>query len=335
MSPRVRHSTNDYYHVLGVSPGSSTAEIRRAYRERVREWHPDVNPADDAAARFAAIVEAYDTLADPDRRRSYDLGRRPPHATSNGRQPAMPHMDGPHDRPRAAEEAGPPTDPALRGPDICQTVSLTLREAAFGTKKTIEVPRHDVCPRCHGTGAGPGGGVRQCGRCHGLGRGRRSEPCEHCHGSGVIPSTACSTCEGRGRVYAPATFPLRFPPAVEEGEVLRIKNEGEPGPQGGPRGDLRLRVAVAPDPVLSRRGADAYATIEVTADQARRGGRLDVPTLHGSAHLDLPSGASNGTQLTMRGQGLRLKGRWRRGNQYVTVRVLAAPEPVTDDVADA
>jgi molecular chaperone DnaJ len=216
----------------------------------------------------------------------------------------------------------PPTEPSLRGPDVRRTVRLTLREAAFGANKTIEVPRREVCGRCHGTGAAPAGKVRQCPRCHGTGRGARpGEECPRCHGNGGIPTVPCPFCDGRGRVESSPAFPLHFPPAVEDGEVLRIKNEGDPGPQGGPRGDLHLRVEVEPDPVLRRCGSEVYADLSITPEQAAQGGRIDVPTLHGSSHLTLPEGVPDGSRFVMRGKGLRLKGKWRRGDQHVTIHV--------------
>jgi molecular chaperone DnaJ len=209
---------------------------------------------------------------------------------------------------------------------VFQTVQLSLREAAFGTNKTITVPRREVCLTCRGTGAAAGAGVRQCPRCHGTGRGQHpDEECPRCQGNGAIPTVPCPTCGGAGRVPSAPEFPLHFPPAIEDGEVLRIKNEGNPGPQGGPRGDLRLLIQVEPDPVLCRSGSEVYASLTITPDQAARGGRLAVPTLHGNGHIRLPKGTPDGAEFVMRGQGLRLKGRWRRGDQHVTIHVAEQP----------
>lgn len=321
MSVRTRGATVDCYDVLGVAPTASSAEIRRAYRERARRLHPDINQAADAAERFAALTEAYDTLCDPARRRAYDASRSA--GTGRGRTAAWAGAG----VPEAAQQNGHrgaamPVEPSLRGPDVWQTVRLSLREAAFGTNRTIEVPRREACVKCRGTGAAPTGTVRQCGRCHGTGRGTRAgEGCPRCHGNGGIPTVPCPFCGGLGRVDGVATFPLHFPSAVEDGEVLRIKNEGDPGPQGGPRGDLRVRIAVEPDPVLRRRGSEVYADLTISPDQAERGGRIEVPTLHGTARLKLPKGVSAGDAFVLRGHGLRLKGRWRRGDQHVTVHI--------------
>ena len=221
-----------------------------------------------------------------------------------------------------------PAEPSVRGLDVHQTVRLSLREAAFGVDKTIAVPRREVCPTCRGTGAAAGAAVRQCGRCHGTGRGHeRGTECRQCHGNGVIPSVPCAVCGGAGRLEDTAEFPLRFPPAVEDNEVLRIKNEGDPGPQGGPRGDLHLHVEVESDPVLWRRGAEVYADVTIGPEQAARGGRIEVPTLHGSAHLRLPRDVADGARFVLRRKGLRLKGKWLRGDQHVTVHVADDERP--------
>lgn len=330
MPSQTHSAARDYYEVLGVSPTASPAEIRRAYRELARRLHPDVNPAPAAAGRFAMATTAYDTLADPARRRAYDLLRGGSWMASPLDRAGMSDTARQNGRVPGHAEAAPSTEPSLRGRDVWQTVRLTLREAAFGVDKTIEVPRREVCVKCRGTGAAPGGTVRQCSRCHGTGRDhQRNQDCPRCHGNGGIPTIACTLCGGAGRVDDTATFPLHFPPAIEDGEVLRIKNEGDPGPQGGPRGDLRLRIDVAPDPVLRRRGPDTFATVTITPEQAARGGRLGVPTLRGSAHLKLPKDVPDGAELVLRGQGLRLKGNWRRGDQHVTVRVADEPLAVS------
>jgi len=340
MSTRARGAIVDYYAILGVSVTAGQAGIRRAYREGARALHPDVNKAPDAAEQFALLAAAYNTLSDPARRRAYDLSRtgaRTGAGTGSARAPrpdaaSRPAMWGGAGVPDAARDytrpaTGPAVEPSLRGRDARQAVRLTLREAAFGADKTVVVPRREYCPTCHGTGGTPGTPVRQCPRCHGTGRGaHRDEECPRCHGSGGIPADPCVTCAGRGTLEDDATFPLRFPPAIEDGEELRIKNEGNPGPQGGPRGDLRIRVLVEPDPVLRRRGGEVYADLTLTAAQAAHGGAIEVPTLRQPRRLRLPKNVADGATFVMRGQGLRLKGKWRRGDQHVTAHV----EPTAD-----
>ncbi len=331
MSTHARAGDADYYATLGVAPSATSAEIRHAYREKARRLHPDVNESPDAAEAFAALAKAHDVLADPGRRRAYDLSRRDgaraagAAGTSRGGSGAATWAGG--GVPEAARRRGepfPPLEPSLRGPDIQQTVHLSLREAAFGTDKTVTVPRYEVCVTCRGTGAAPNATVRQCPRCHGTGRGpHRDEECSRCHGNGGIPSVPCAICNGLGRLKDDAVFPLHFPGEIDDGEVLRIKNEGEPGPQGGPRGDLRLRVAVEPDPILRRRGGEVYADLTISPRRAEEGGAIDVPTLRGSRRLRLPSHVADGATFVLRRQGLRLKSKWRRGDEHVTVHVRA------------
>jgi molecular chaperone DnaJ len=329
VSTQQKTELQDYYGLLHVAPDATHLEIRRAFRGLARRLHPDVNPAADAAERFAAIARAYDTLSDPERRRAYDLARSRPGGSVSSAEwkgPSMAQMARHDLHGKRRVDPGVPTDPSVRGLDIWQTVHLTLREAAFGTEKSIEIPRHDVCVQCRGSGAAPGAAVRQCGRCHGTGRGaQRGTACPRCHGSGNIPTVPCPLCRGSGRIAGVDTLPLRLPPALEHGEVIRIKNQGEPGPKGGPRGDLHLKIEVLPDPVLRRRGAEVYATVDVSPDQARDGGQIDVPTLRGTAQLKLPRDTSDGATFTLKGQGLRLKGRWRRGDQHVTVHIAGVP----------
>jgi len=320
MSTRTKSAPADYYTLLGVAPDADDRQVRRAYRELARRLHPDVNKAPDAAERFAALAEAYAVLSDPDRRRAYDLSRHAP-PSWGGSGSGIPDAARQSRQVHYANTV-PPAEPSLRGLDVEQTVRLTLREAAFGTNKTVTVARRDVCQMCRGSGAAPDAVARQCPRCHGTGRGpHRGEECERCLGSGSISTDPCASCHGSGRVAVDDQFALHFPPAIEDGEVLRIRNQGDPGPRGGPRGDLRLTIAVEPDPVLRRRGAEVYADVAVTPRQAADGGAIEVPTLHGPRRLQLPRGVADGTELPMRRQGLRLKGKWFRGDQHVTVRI--------------
>ena len=337
MSSRTSAAPADYYAILGVSATASHSEIRRAYRDLARRLHPDINPAPDAARRFAELARASDTLSDPARRRAYDLSRADAPRSRPGAA-SRPAWAGPSGSDLARRDGHPagyargptPTDPSLRGPDVHQTVRLTLREAAFGVAKSVAVPRLQNCVQCRGTGAAPGARVHQCPGCHGTGRGReQGRECARCRGNGAIPTAPCVFCGGAGRVDETPIFPLCFPPDLSDGEEMRIKNQGNPGPQGGPRGDLRLRIEIEPDPALRRRGSEVYADLTISPEQAAGGGRVTVPTLRGTADLHLPKGVADGTTCVMRGKGVRLKGRWRRGDQHVTVHVAESKDFTT------
>lgn len=320
METRTKANIDNYYTLLGIAPTATKSEIRRAYRNRARLLHPDHNHERDAAGRFGDLNRAYETLIDDERRLAYDRRRSSIASSLSWTEAVEPHVRErvrrAHDDPRATAE------PSLRGIDVYVDVDLSLRQAAFGIDKQVPVQRRDVCPHCHGRGAPLASPVRRCPRCHGTGRGyQRGDECPRCHGNGLLTSSPCGTCNGSGRVDDISTFSLHFPPATDDESPLHIRNEGDPGPQGGPRGDLILRVCVTRDPVLTRRGSEVYAEITISLEQARRGETIRVPTLREPRRLKLPANVKDESHFTLRGQGLRLKGRWRRGDQHITVRV--------------
>ena len=357
-----RTSDDDYYELLGVSRGAAEGDIRRAFRTLARQLHPDVNPGLDAAARFAAVVRAYDTLIDPRRRQTYDLGRsyfqngprRP--TTPPGGGPFWPARDqgdqtpsdapqgyGPYgaprggrrfdapftrDRPLYYEVAGDalPRSP-LRGPDIHHTVYLSLQEIAHGVTRDVQAPRREVCILCSGTGAAADGASRPCPTCHGSGRSRVGvEACGTCGGSGSVVDLPCQGCGGSGRRQGLFDLPaVYFPPGIpSRGFTKRFKGEGDPGPRGGPRGELLVHIVGVDQPHLRRaapEGADILSEVYISAEQAAQGGHIQVPTVHGQVSLRLPRNVASGTAFTLKGKGLRLPGRYRRGDQHTTVIV--------------
>ncbi|HWE63602.1 MAG TPA: J domain-containing protein, partial [Chloroflexota bacterium] len=230
---------HDLYEILGLKPTADTSAIRRAYRLLAREWHPDVNPAPDAARRFADMSQAYAVLSDPARRRQYDQQHYSPVArvTGNGHMPA------------------PASRGVLRGGDVTMSLHVSLRDAALGTERKVEVPRREVCAICTGTGAAPGGTSIRCPRCLGSGGTRTTaEECARCQGSGVIGDPPCPNCSGAGRKQGQTGITVVLPPGLEDGQRLVLKGDGDAGPRNGPRGDLILQIVVDPDPVLRRAG---------------------------------------------------------------------------------
>lgn len=299
--------THDLYAVLGLRPSADADAIRRAYRSLARELHPDINPAPDAARRFAAVSRAYATLGDPVRRRQYDEGRP---------RPGVGGAD--HRRAPAQARRG-----VLRGRDVDVPVHVSLRDSVAGVETRVEVQRREVCAICVGTGAATGGRSMRCPRCLGSGGTRTTgEECSRCMGSGVIGEPPCPNCHGAGRKLGQTRILVGLPPGVEDGQRLVLKGDGDVGPRNGPRGDLIVHIIVDPDPVLRRQGADILMDLTISADHAARGASVEVPTLRGTWRIRIPGGVREGKTVRIGGAGVRSpRAWWRRGSQYVTIHI--------------
>ena len=305
----VQSGSPDYYELLDLQPGVDAETVRRAYRRLARALHPDVNPDPEAARRFALVSQAYAVLNDPLRRRQYDEQRRHADNGALSRQSR---------RPSTAQ----PGRGVLRGADVELTVHVSLRTAALGGEQPVEVPRREVCAVCVGTGTVQGGVSTRCPRCLGTGGTRTpGEECTRCQGSGVIGDPPCPNCHGIGRRQGVTRITVALPPGTEDGQRLVLKGDGDAGPRNGPRGDLILRIAVEPDPVLRRHGIDILMDLNLTPEEARQGGSYDVPTLKGGKRLRVPTDVKEGAILRIGGAGVRLPGSWHRGDQFVTVHI--------------
>ncbi len=301
-------SSRNLYDVLGIAPNADADEVRRAFRSLARLVHPDVNRAHDAARRFAQIAHAHAVLSDPVRRRDYDASRRAP-AGTRARNPT-------------GGSTGVPGRGALRGADVNLTVTLSLRESAFGVEVPVEVMRREVCAVCVGSGTAEGGTSIRCPKCLGTGNTRTGgEECARCQGSGVISTPPCPNCLGSGRRRGSTALIVAIPPAVEHGTVLALKGDGDTGPRNGPRGDLRLRVEVEPDQVLQRSGIDILMSLPLSPQDAEHGCSIEVPTLRGPKRLRIPPRTADRSLLRIGGAGMRPHGSWHRGDQFITVRI--------------
>lgn len=327
-------AVRDFYNILGVDRKASPDDIKRAYRNLARQWHPDHNRSADAEARFKDITEAYKTLSDPELRARYDrLG--PALYTADGRPP----------RPEEFQEAMGAMFSGLfkrrgkaKGEDLRYTISLSLEEVGTGIEKEISVPRQIRCNTCKGDGADPDGGRQTCKVCGGSGRATgprlfRSE-CYHCDGAGFTITKACKTCEGEGRVHVDDKLKVKVPPGVGTGQKLKLGGKGN-APRGkGTAGDLFVIVNVADHEVFRRRGDDVLVDLPLTFVELTLGAEVTVPTLDGVTTIKIPAGSAPGKILRLAGRGLPNVGRKSRGDLHLQL-VLEVPEGLDASQRDA
>lgn len=325
----------DYYEILGVSRNASQEEIKRAYRQLARKYHPDVSTEPDAEARFKEINEAYQVLSDPEKRAIYDrFGTVGP--------PGAGFDFGFRDPFEIFEEVfgdlgfGFRTTSRRRGPrrgaDLRYDLRLRFEEAVFGTQKEIEITRLETCPECRGSGAAPGTTPVRCHECGGTGQVRQVQrtifgsfvnvtTCPVCGGTGEVITTPCPRCRGQGKVYVNRKLTVNIPAGVDTGTQIRLAGEGEPGERGGPPGNLYIVLEVEPHPYFRRRGDDLLVELGINVAQAALGARVTIPTLEGEEQIDIPPGTQTGAIFRLRGRGvphLRQEG---RGDLLILVRV--------------
>jgi molecular chaperone DnaJ len=329
----------DYYEVLGVSKTAAADEIKAAYRKSALKWHPDRSPAnkEEAEIKFRECTEAYSVLSDSQKKQIYDTYGHAGLSSAGGGS----GFDGTvfqdfHDifgdffgfedvfsggrRGRSR---------AQRGSDLRYDMTLTFEEASAGVTTKIKLPRQEYCETCNGTGAKKGTGVTACQTCGGRGQLAYQQgfftitrTCPACQGAGQIIRERCQECRGQGRIEREKTIELRIPPGVDTGTRLRVTGEGEPGPNGGPAGDLYVVLDVKEHPFFERRGADLYCTIPLSVAQAALGTELQVPGLTGDEKLKIPEGTQSGAVFRIKGKGLADPRGGGKGDLYYHVRVL-------------
>jgi molecular chaperone DnaJ len=340
----------DFYEILGVSRESTDDEIKRAYRDLARRYHPDGNPGDsEAEERFKEVSVAYETLRDPERRRRYDVfgdsgaggGRGGPAPTGDqfGFGDLFDAFFGgdPFNMRRA--QSGPP-----RGQDAEAVIELTLAESAFGATKTIEARLPVACTRCDGSGCEPGTHPSRCDACGGDGEIRQvrrsilgqivtAAPCGICDGTGRRILTQCRDCRGDGRVHAQRSIDVEVPAGVDDGQRLRLAGRGPAAQRGGVPGDLYVTVRVAKHADFERQGDDLLHVRRIGIAQAALGVRLQVNTLEGTEELVVPPGTQPGQVFRLKGAGVpALRGRG-RGDLLVRVDVVV-PTQLTDEESE-
>lgn len=322
----------DYYQILGVERSASEVEIKRAFRARARQYHPDVSNAADAEARFKEVNEAYEVLSDQRKRAAYD---RYGHTGQAGGFEDFTDLGGFADifetffgTGRRGTQRGP-----QRGPDLRYDLRISFEEAAFGVEKEIELPSHQTCEACAGSGAEPGSGASTCPRCQGSGELRRVQQsvfgqfvnvvmCENCQGEGQIVASPCGNCRGQGRVRGTKKLTVKIPAGVDRGQQIRLSGEGEIGPKGGPAGDLYVVLDVEEHKLFHRDGYDVYYDLPLNVAQAALGADITIPTLEGEVEVRIPAGTQQGKTFSFRGQGIPHLRSNQRGAMHVVSHVV-------------
>jgi molecular chaperone DnaJ len=338
---------SDYYEVLGLSRNASDADIKRAFRELARRYHPDGNPNDPSAEeRFKEISIAYETLGDPERRRQYDVFGEVPRGSGAGQAGGDPFgFGGIFDAFFGGDAFGMrrgPTGPT-RGPDAEAVVELDLGAAAFGSTVPIDVRLPVPCSRCDGSGCEPGTHPSRCDVCGGSGEVRQvrrsilgqivtASPCGVCEGTGRRILSQCRDCRGDGRVLAERTIEVEVPAGVDNGQRLRLSGRGAAAPRGGQPGDLYVTIRVAQSKEFERQGEHLVRVQRISVAQAALGAVVAVPTLEDDHELTIPPGTQPGQVFRVKGAGIpSLRGRG-RGDLMVRVEV-EVPTKMSDDEA--
>jgi molecular chaperone DnaJ len=329
----------DYYDILGVERGASDAEIKKAFRKLAQQWHPDVNPADQADERFKEINEAYQVLSDPQRRQAYDMfGRAGVGGAPGGFDSAGGAGFGAFSDLFDAFFGGSAAGGVRRGrpavgSDLRYDLRITFEESIRGTDKEIEFPVLDRCPTCSGTGAKSGAALQSCPQCSGRGEIRHVRQtmlgqmvnvvtCPRCRGEGKVVESPCETCTGEGRTQRTKRIRVAVPAGIDDGHQIRLSSEGEVGPRGGPPGSLYVAIHVAPHPQLRREGTELYHELELSITQAALGTTVRVPTAEGEEEVEVKPGTQPGTEIRLRGRGApHLRRAGARGDLHVLVDV--------------
>lgn len=353
----------DLYEVLGVDRNADEATLKKAYRKLAKKYHPDVNPGDkDAEQKFKEATNAYAILSDPQKRKQYDqFGHA---AFENGGAGGgaggfggfggfdfngadMGDIFGDifgdlfgGGRSRRTQN-GP-----MRGANLRARLNITFEEAVFGCEKELEIMLKDSCSTCHGTGAKPGTSPVTCPRCHGegqivttsqsmFGMVRNVQTCPDCHGTGKIIKEKCSDCRGTGYISSRKKIQVSVPAGIDDGQSIRIRDKGEPGVNGGPRGDLLVEISVARHPIFQRQDMNIFSTAPITFAQAALGGEMRINTVDGEVSYEVKPGTQTDTRIRLKGKGVpSLRNKNVRGDHYVTL-VVQTPTNLNEEAKKA
>ena len=346
----------DYYEVLGIDKNADDAAIKKAYRQLAKKYHPDMNPGDaEAEKKFKEASEAYAVLSDADKRRQYDQFG---HAAFEGGMGGGGGFDFSGmdmgdifgdifgdlfggGRRRSSASNGP-----MKGANLRAAVRVTFEEAAFGCEKEIEITLKDECQTCHTTGAKPGTSPETCTKCGGkgkvvytqqsfLGMVQNVQTCPECRGTGKIIKDKCPDCHGTGYIAKRKKIKVSIPAGIDNGQSVRIRDKGEPGTNGGPRGDLLVEVNVSRHPIFQRQDMNVYSTAPISFAQAALGGEVRISTIDGDILYEVKPGTQTDTRIRLKGKGIpSLRNSSVRGDHYVTL-VVQVPTSLNGEAKEA
>ena len=347
----------DYYEVLGVGKDADEAALKKAYRQVAKKYHPDVNPGDaEAEKKFKEASEAYAVLSDSEKRRQYDQFG---HAAFEGG--AGGGGFGGFDFSGAdfsdifgdifgdlfgGRRGGRASQGPMKGMNIRKSVRITFEEAVFGCEKELDMVLKDPCPTCSGTGAKPGTSPETCPKCGGKGQVvytqqsffgtvQNVQTCPDCHGSGKIVREKCSGCGGTGYVSNRKKIAVSIPAGIDNGQSVRIREKGEPGVNGGPRGDLLVEVIVSRHPVFQRQDMHIFSTVPISFAQAALGADIKIKTVDGEVIYTVKAGTKTDTKVRLKGKGVpSIRNSQVRGDHYVTL-VIQTPEKLSPEAKEA
>ena len=350
----------DYYEVLGVPKDADEAALKKAYRVLAKKYHPDANPGDkEAEAKFKEASEAYSVLSDPEKRRKYDQFG---HAAFEGGAGGAGGYGG-FDFNGAdmgdifgdifgdffgggRSAYGRSSNGPMRGANLRTGVRITFEEAIFGCEKEIELTLKDECPKCHGTGAKPGTSPVTCPKCNGkgkivytqqsfFGQVQNVQTCPDCRGTGKIVKEKCPDCYGTGYISSKKKIQVKIPAGIDNGQSIRIAGKGEPGTNGGERGDILVEVTVSRSPVFMRQETYLFSTVPISFATAALGGPIKIKTVDGEVEYEVKPGTQTDTKVRLRGKGVpSLRNKNIRGDHYVTL-VVTVPEKLTEEQKEA
>ena len=345
----------DYYEVLGVEKGATPEEIKKAYRKKAMQYHPDRNPGDKTAEeKFKELGEAYEVLSDEEKRSRYD---------QFGFQGVDPNFGGGAGFDGfggfggfgdfgdifgeffgGGSRRGSVNNAPRRGENVGVRLDLTFEEAAFGCEKEVSAQRIENCASCSGSGSADGV-IETCSQCHGTGQVRTvqnfmgmqmqsSTVCPSCNGRGKMVKTPCNTCKGKGKVRRTQKIKVKIPAGVDAGQSVRVRGEGCVGSNGGPNGDLLVEIYLKRHPIFVREGIDVLCEVPISFTQAALGAEIEVPTLDGKVKYEIPEGTQTGKTFILAGRGIPMVNNpKRRGNHLFTV-VVETPTKLTKEQKD-